>query len=35
MKPDDASRHRRIYIKDLKTLKVNNGAEIQVCQLPI
>lgn len=35
MKPDHASSHRRIYIKDLETLKVTKGTEIQVRQLPI
>lgn len=30
--PDAASGHRRVYMKDLKTFKVAEGTEIQVCQ---
>ncbi|XP_075884246.1 tudor domain-containing protein 1 isoform X2 [Nelusetta ayraudi] len=30
-KPDGASSHRRIYMKDLQTFKVTKGTEIQAC----
>lgn len=35
MKPHDAPSHRRVYMKDLETLKVTKGTEIQVRQLLI